>query len=257
MKIKKFLLFTLTFSVILNLMSSFVYADGSISWYIKRNGDKQPKLDKSQQVIYQYGGYYLNNKLNDSSQEKVIYLTFDLGYVNENTLSIIETLNKENIKAAFFILDNVLLKNADLVTDMINHGHLICNHTKNHKDLSNASFDEIKNNLTDLENLCLEKTGKPLAKYFRFPEGRYSISALDSVQKLGYKSIFWSFAYEDWDNGRQPDTKYAIKKVLSNTHNGAIMLFHPTSSTNACIMPELIAQWRSMGYRFGTLDELK
>ena len=95
-----------------------------------------------------------------------------------------------------------------------------------------------------------------MAKYFRFPEGSYSIEALKSVQKLGYKTIFWSFAYDDWDNNRQPDPNRAIKKVLDNTHNGAVMLFHPTSSTNAQILPVLIHRWREMGYTFGTLDQL-
>ena len=95
-----------------------------------------------------------------------------------------------------------------------------------------------------------------MSKYFRFPEGRYSENALKCVKSLGYKTIFWSFAYDDWDNSRQPDTKRAFKKIIDNTHNGAVFLFHPTSKTNAEIFPELIKEWRRMGYRFGTLDEL-
>ncbi|MBR3875319.1 MAG: delta-lactam-biosynthetic de-N-acetylase, partial [Clostridia bacterium] len=74
---------------------------------------------------------------------------------------------------------------------------------------------------------------------------------------LGYKTVFWSFAYDDWDNSRQPSKEKSIRKVLDGTHEGAIMLFHPTSSTNAEILPELIKEWRKMGYSFGSLDELK
>ena len=95
-----------------------------------------------------------------------------------------------------------------------------------------------------------------MARYFRFPEGKYSIDALQKVQNLGYTTVFWSFAYDDWDNNRQYAPEKAIKKVLDNTHNGAIMLFHPTSDTNAEIFPTLIKEWKKMGYSFGTLDEL-
>ena len=116
--------------------------------------------------------------------------------------------------------------------------------------------DEVARDLAELEALCLEKTGVTMAKYFRFPEGRYSEDALKTVNDLGYKSIFWSFAYFDWDNDRQPSADSAIKKVLENTHNGAVILLHPTSDTNADILPALIKEWRARGYTFGTLDEL-
>jgi predicted ribosome quality control (RQC) complex YloA/Tae2 family protein len=105
-------------------------------------------------------------------------------------------------------------------------------------------------------SLCEEKCGISMSKYFRFPEGKYSEQALKFVQKTGYKTIFWSFAYDDWDNNRQPNPKSSITKILSNTHNGAVMLFHPTSKTNADIFQSLITEWKKAGYRFGTLDEL-
>ena len=143
-----------------------------------------------------------------------------------------------------------------MICRMANSGHLICNHTKKHKDLSCASTEEIENDITTLERVYTEKTGLTMTKYFRFPEGRYSVAAIKAVSKLGYKTFFWSFAYDDWDNSRQPNCKSAIEKVLDNTHNGAVMLFHPTSSVNAQIFPTLIKEWKNMGYRFGTLDEL-
>ena len=95
-----------------------------------------------------------------------------------------------------------------------------------------------------------------MSKYFRFPEGKYSTEALKCINELGYKTIFWSFGYDDWDNSRQPSEAAAIKKILDNTHNGAVILLHPTSETNAKILPVLIARWREMGYSFGTLDML-
>ena len=73
---------------------------------------------------------------------------------------------------------------------------------------------------------------------------------------MGYATVLWSFAYADWDNGKQPDPERAKKKILSNTHPGEILLLHPTSETNANILKELITTWKSEGYRFGTLTEL-
>jgi peptidoglycan-N-acetylmuramic acid deacetylase len=139
---------------------------------------------------------------------------------------------------------------------MAEGGHYVCNHTKNHKNLSDASREAIMADLTKLEDIYREYTGLEMAKYFRFPEGKYSIDAVKSVSALGYKSIFWSFGYEDWDNSKQPSEGYAIQKILQNTHNGAVILLHPTSATNAAIMRTLIREWRAMGYYFGTLDEL-
>ena len=226
------------------------------SWYIKRNGTNQPILQEDQKFIYNYNAYFIDKKLSDNSEAKRIYLTYDAGYENGNVEKTLDILKEANVKAAFFILDNIILKNPDLVTRMANEGHIVCNHTRNHKNLSNSSYEEIEKDLSSLERIYQEKTGLVLEKYFRFPEGKYSESALKAVSDLGYKTIFWSFAYDDWDNGRQKSPEKAIEKVLSNTHNGAVILFHPTSSTNVKILPTLIKEWRSMGYEFGTLDEL-
>lgn len=239
------------------LSTSILSAENiSYSWYIKRNGKKRPQIQDEQKIIYKYDGYFIDKKLGDEEENKVIYLTFDLGYANENAEKIVNVLEKKEVTAAFFVLDNVILNNTDLIVKIANNGNLICNHTKNHKNLCNVSETEIQKNLTDLEKIYEERTGMSLAKYFRFPEGKYSESALSAVQKLGYKTVFWSFAYDDWDNNRQPVPNKAIKKILANTHNGAVFLFHPTSATNAEIFPLLIDEWRKEGYSFGTLDEL-
>ena len=240
-------------AAIMNLSLS-AHADGSLHWYIKRQVGKPPQFPSECDEISDYGAYYIDKNADES--RPVIYLTFDAGYENGNVERILDVLRDEEVPAAFFLLDNIILKNTDLVLRMENEGHLVCNHTKNHKNLSCATEEEIKRNLTALEMIYEEKTGREMAKYFRFPEGSYSIEALKSVNNLGYKTIFWSFAYEDWDNNRQPDPGRAIKKVLSGTHNGAVMLFHPTSETNAEIMKTLIKEWKRMGFSFGTLDEL-
>ncbi len=247
------------FLSLLLILSSAVYSmavSTSESWYIKRNADKRPLLQKNQEIIYKYDGYYIDKKLSDTSEKKVLYITFDAGYENGNISMILDILKDENVPAAFFILDNIVVKNKELVTRMRNEGHLVCNHTKDHKDISNCSNDEIKQNLLSLETLYTRTTGDSLDKFFRFPEGCYSEEALKCVQSLGYKTIFWSFAYEDWDNENQPSCEKATSKILKNTHNGAVILLHPTSETNKLILKDLIREWKNLGYTFGTLYEL-
>ena len=245
--------FLLTLLLILSLTIP-ASADNQLHWFIKRCKGQPPHFPKEASLLDEHSAYYIDK--NVASGDKVIYLTFDAGYENGNVERILDTLREENVPAAFFLLDNIILKNTDLVLRMADEGHLVCNHTKNHKNLSSASEEEIRRNLTALEKIYEEKTGREMSKYFRFPEGCYSIESLKSIQKLGYKTVFWSFAYDDWDNRRQPDRDKAIRKIMDGTHNGAVMLFHPTSATNADIMPELISRWREMGYRFGRLDEL-
>lgn len=254
---KKLICFFLLLIFLFSFFYISVFAESAeYSWFIKRNGNKRPLLQKGQEIINEYNAFYIDNNVNDDSEDKVIYITFDAGYENGNIAKIMDALKEESVCAAFFILDNIILKNTELVTRMVTEGHTVCNHTKNHKNLSGATERDIESNIKSLEILFKEKTGYEMSKYFRFPEGRYSENALKCVKSLGYKTIFWSFAYDDWDNSRQPDTKRAFKKIIENTHNGAVFLFHPTSKTNAEIFPELIKEWRRMGYRFGTLDEL-
>ena len=161
------------------------------------------------------------------------------------------------MKAAFFILSNLIIKSPTVVKKMTEDGHFVCNHTSKHLDISKAKDkSQIEAEINKLEALYTELTGEKMKKYFRPPEGRFNEESLSYINELGYKTVFWSFAYEDWDNSRQMSKSKALKKVLDNTHDGAVMLFHPTSSTNADIFSELIRSWKEMGYSFGTLDEL-
>ena len=254
-KNKKIIAFITILGVLFSSTNLIVTAEGAC-WYIKRNGNEQPLFDKAQIRVCEFDGYYMDTGLNNDSEEKRIYLTFDFGYENGNVEKIAEILRDEGVPAAFFVLDHPIIENTELIKKLAYDGHFICNHTKNHKDLSNSTEEEIKNDLIALESIYKKEVGLELSKYFRFPEGKYSENALKVVSSMGYKTVFWSFAYDDWDNSRQPDTNTAIKKILSNTHNGAVILLHPTSSVNAQILPTLIAAWRDMGYTFGTLDDL-
>lgn len=231
-------------------------ADGAKSWYVTRSGSKQPPMPSDISNLSEFDAYYLDSSVSEDSERRVIYLTFDAGYENGNVEKVLDILKAENVPGAFFILDNIILKNTDIVNRMANEGHLVCNHTKNHKDMTKCTRDEMIKNLTDLEKIYEEKTGHTMAKYFRFPEGKYDEKSMLCAKELGYKTIFWSFAYADWDNDNQPDARKSIKRILDNTHNGEVILLHPNSATNVEILPHLIKEWRRMGYCFGTLDEL-
>ena len=187
----------------------------------------------------------------------MLYLTFDAGYENGHTEAILDTLRKHDVKAAFFLVGNYLQKNADLVRRMVHEGHIIGNHTMNHPDMSAISDKEaFQKELADLEKLFTDITGKELPKFYRPPQGIYSEENLKMAQELGYKTVFWSLAYKDWDNDKQPDTEYAKGKLLPRTHNGAVILLHSTSKTNAEVLDELLTQWKTKGYRFETIDKL-
>ena len=237
------------------VLPSFAKGERCQGWFIKRRGNLRPEFPSEASELEKLGVYFIDEKYPDKREEKKLYLTFDAGYENGNVEKILDVLKNEGVPGAFFLLDNIIIKNPELIKRMEKEGHLVCNHTKRHRNLSSAKDDEIIADLTALEVLYKEKTGREMDKYFRFPEGKYSESALKCIKNMGYKTMFWSFGYEDWDNNRQPSCDYAIKKILSNTHNGAIILLHPNSSTNAKILPELISAWRKMGYEFGTLRD--
>lgn len=229
----------------------------SLSWYCIRNKDhKQPRLDTNMQFIEQYNGFYVDRQHGDTCENKVVYLTFDAGYENGNVAKTLDVLKEENVPGAFFVLGNLITSNPDLIMRMVNEGHTVCNHTYSHKDLSNASLEEFSAELERLETVYKVCTGEEMGKFYRPPEGKFSLSAMKHANDLGYKTIFWSFAYADWDNNKQMSKDAAKEKILSNIHNGAIILLHPTSSTNAQILGDVIKALKEQGYEFGTLEEL-
>jgi len=131
------------------------------------------------------------------------------------------------------------------------------NHTMHHPDMSKLSDPAaFQKELAELETLYTQITGEQMEKYYRPPQGLYSENNLHMAKELGYKTVFWSLAYVDWNNDSQPTKDYAFSKLLPRTHNGAVVLLHSTSQTNAEILDELLTSWEKMGYRFGTLAEL-
>ena len=223
------------------------------AWGLSFRTEGQPPVGTvNRSVLQGYDAAFLGN-----TEEKVLYLTFDAGYENGCTAQILDILKGQEVNAAFFLVGNYLEKNADLVRRMVSEGHIVGNHTMHHPDMSKISdLNAFRKELEDLEALYRQITGQEMPKYYRPPQGVYSESNLQMAKQLGYKTVFWSLAYVDWNNDSQPTAEYAFSKLLPRTHNGAVILLHSTSKTNAAILEQLIQKWKAMGYRFGTLEEL-
>ena len=222
------------------------------SWGLSyRTQGQAPAGPLSRQALEELGAAYVGD-----GDEKVLYLTFDAGYENGCTARILDILAKHDVKAAFFLVGHYMKSNADLVRRMAAEGHTVANHSMNHPDMTKLSAAAFAAELTELEEVYREITGQPLAKFYRPPQGIYSEENLKTAQAMGYRTVFWSLAYADWNNDAQPTAEQAFAKLLPRTHDGAIVLLHATSQTNAGILDELLTRWKQMGYRFATLEEL-
>ena len=253
---KRDLLILLIAVVIALAVSVSVFASSALStgsWGLSFRQEGAPPIGNAgKDQLRQYQAAYIGN-----TNEKVLYLTFDAGYENGCTAKILDTLKEKQVPAAFFLVGNYIQRSPDLVRRMVAEGHTVGNHTMHHYDMSRLSDKAaFSKELTDLEALYKETVGQELPKFYRPPQGIYSEENLKMAQELGYKTLFWSLAYVDWNNDAQPTREAAFAKLLPRTHNGAVVLLHSTSKTNAEILGELIDKWKAMGYRFGTLEEL-
>lgn len=224
-----------------------------IEWGIKRNDNhEQPEVGtKNKETLEKNHGICMGNK-----EKKNIYLTFDQGYEAGYTKQILETLKNNNVKATFFITAHYLNTQEELVKQMIDEGHIVGNHTVNHKSMPSLSEEEIKKEVMDLHTSIYQKFGYDM-KYIRPPKGEFSEKSIITTNSLGYKTVMWSFAYEDWNENRQPDEVKSKEKILKNLHNGEIMLLHGNSKTNTNILDGLIKEAKEMGYEFKSLNEFE
>lgn len=213
---------------------------------------KPPTGNASVADLAKHNAYYIGD-----TSKNIIYLTFDAGFENGNTEKILDSLKKHNVKATFFLVGNYIETSPELVKRMVEEGHTIGNHTYSHPDMSKISDEEsFKKELQSLESLYKETTGQELLKIYRPPQGKYCVSNLEMADKLGYKTIFWSLAYVDWYENKQPTKEEAFNKLLKRIHPGAIVLLHSTSKTNGDILDELLTKWEDMGYSFGEIKDL-
>lgn len=177
-----------------------------------------------------------------------IIITFDQGYENGYTSKILDTLKEKHVSAIFFLTGDYAKKEKALVRRMIDEGHVIGNHGMTHAKLPDLSPDELKEEVMSLHQYVLDEYGYEM-QYFRYPCGEYSESTIEQLQKLGYKTLFWSFAYVDWKTDSQPSPETGFKKLTESAHGGEILLLHSVSSTNAQILGDVIDNLRAKGFK--------
>ncbi len=224
-----------------------------IGWGIKRNNThEQPDVGKeNKELLDKNNGICLGNK-----DKKYLYLTFDEGYEAGYTSKILDTLKENKVLATFFITAHYVNTEPELVERMIKEGHIVGNHTVNHKCLPEISDEEIKKEVMQLHQAIYEKFNYEM-KYIRPPKGEFSERSLQTTNSLGYKNVMWSFAYQDWNEKKQPSEEEAKKKIIENFHNGEIILLHGNSKTNTNVLDYIIKEARNMGYEFKSLDEFE
>lgn len=233
--------------------NSEVVSNKKIGWGIKRaDSHKQPDLgNENRKTLQQFNGIAMGNE-----EKKYIYLTFDEGYEAGYTPKILETLKNNQVKAVFFLTAHYINTQEELVKQMIEEGHIVGNHTVNHKSMPELSDKEIESEVMQLHKTIYEKFNYEM-KYLRPPKGEFSQRTLEITNSLGYKNVMWSFAYEDWNEDKQPEEEVAKKKILDNLHNGEVMLLHGNSKTNTNILDSIIKEAKNMGYEFRSLDEFE
>ncbi len=211
----------------------------------------QPTGNATVEELKKYNTSYVG-----SNTKKVIYLTFDAGYENGNTEPILDALKKHNVTATFFVVGHYLESAPELVKRMVADGHFVGNHTYHHLDMSSISSKEsFEKEMKDVEDKFQEITGTQLTRFYRPPQGKYNTKNLEMAKEMGYHTFFWSLAYVDWYQDKQPSKEEAFKKLLGRIHPGAIVLLHSTSKTNGEILDELLTKWEEMGYTFRTLED--
>lgn len=224
-----------------------------IGWGIKRNDNHlQPDLGaNNKKLIDEYNGIAIGN-----NEDKIVYLTFDEGYEAGYTPQILDVLKENEVNATFFITAHYVNSKPELVKRMLDEGHIVGNHTVNHYSMPDLTDEKIKTEVQELHTTIYNKFGYEM-KYLRPPMGEYSERTLNTIRSLGYTTVMWSFAYDDWDEKKQGREDYAKQKILENVHNGAVILLHGTSKDNANVLDYCIKEIKKMGYEFKSLNEFK
>lgn len=224
----------------------------SYGWgFSKNNNHTQPYIGSYEQEIEGTNSYYVGDE-----NEKTVFLTFDAGYDNGNLIKILDVLDEKEVVGTFFITGDFLTRFSDLVIEINNRGHIVGNHTWSHRKITQLSFDELKEELTKVEEEYKKLTRENINHYFRPPEGVFNNESLKNIKQLNYNTIFWSIAYKDWETNKQGNVEKAVNSVIDNLHNGAIILLHTVSEDNVKALPIIIDKIRDSGYKIESIDNL-
>lgn len=226
------------------------------SWYIVRDKNHGMSGCDNSFPLEQYDAYYVD-RICAEKGEKVMYLTFDCGYENGYTDQMLDVLKKHDAKGCFFVTMTYIRDNPDIVKRMKEEGHQVGNHTVHHPCMPEKSVEEQKSELKECSDFMRNETGYEMDMYFRPPSGEYSEQVLQLAKDMGYKTIFWSMAYLDYDVNNQPGADYVIDHFAKYYHPGAIPLIHNVSSSNAQALDTVLTNLEKEGYEFRSLNEMK
>lgn len=236
----------LVFMMIFTFLAFSFKTINAYGYGFKRNEEhKVPDIGFYKEIIENNNGYYVGNP-------NCVYLTFDVGYDNGHLEKYLDILKAENVKATFFVTGDFIRRFSSLLVRMYEDGHLICNHSYSHKTINRMSEDEIKTDLERLEMAYFEQFGVKMAKIFRPPEGQFDQKSMNILDKLGYKTIFWSIAHVDWKTSKDS----SLQNVANNLHDGAIILLHTVNEDNYQNLSKIIDLIRKNGYKLATVDEI-
>ena len=224
------------------------------TWQFIRMKDHSQSGTREFMPIEDYGGFYVDKSVTDD--DKVIYLTFDCGYPSDITVKILDTLKKHNAKANFFVTKMYLERCADYAIRMKEEGHAVCNHTVSHSDLRVMPVDKIIAEIMDCAKYFYEVTGYEMDPFFRTPSGSYTVRLLTLIGDAGYRTVFWSIAYGDYDKSNPPAPGYVTNHFKTYYHNGAVALMHNDCQQNADELDAVLTFLEEQGYRFALLDEV-
>lgn len=227
-------------------------AQGIERWWLKRNENHQTPEVSDHIDLSKYDAYYVNPKC----KKKKIFLTFDCGYENGFTPKILDVLKKQKVVAAFFVTKPFIREGRELIRRMKKEGHIVGNHTVHHKSMPTLSDRDNKQEIIDCAEYCKEATGYEMDHFIRPPMEEYNEKTLKLTKSMGYKTIFWSMAYVDFDVNKQPGKQYVVEHFKKYTHNGAIPLMHNVSQSNAEALDEVITNLKKEGYQFESLKKL-
>ncbi len=219
--------------------------------FTKNDNHQTPNIGVYQDILKDTDSFYVGD-----TNQKELYLTFDAGYDNGELPLILDILAEKNVKASFFLTGDFVKRFPELTIRMTLEGHTICNHTYNHANITKLSINSMKNELTKLEDAYYELTGHRMVKYVRPPAGEFDKESLLNLKQLGYKTVFWSSAYQDWNVKGQKSVEYTKDVYMRNIHNGAILLMHSVSSSNREALPFIIDEVKELGYTFKPVTSL-
>lgn len=219
---------------------------------------EEPKTEEQQiEAVEENPQYYVNEKyfikpVNSDDKSKVVLLTFDDSPAGDSTRSILDTLDKYDAKAIWFINGYYADKNRELLKDIHNRGHIIGNHTWWHENLSKIDAETTRTEIVSINDLVEEVIGvRPV--YFRAPFGVYSDEAKKVLQEENMQYMNWTWGSLDWELKTAEEIE---KNVIDNIHSGANILFHDKRIT-AEALENILKALTDEGYTFVLPTEVR